>query len=59
MNRQTLVDGYQPHKASGATTKVPPGRPAPPDRFPPREPSGPTASDKLPKTTSSVTIPKK
>lgn len=59
MNKQTLVDGYQPSKSGDPRKDVRTvrGSHAGADRN--RAASGPTPAEKLPKTTSSVSVPKK
>lgn len=59
MNRRVLIDGYHPSKpAPGAAGTARRGHFAEvsPDK---RPPSGPTATERLPKTSSSIQIPPK
>lgn len=63
MNRRLLIEGYQPIRSGGThqiiRRDVSPG-PAPPGHGKETAaPSGPTPAEKLPKTHSSVHIPRK
>jgi len=62
MNRRVLVDGYQPSRSGGswAVIKDPKSGPATTVRGTEKaSPNGPTAGEKLPKTGSSVQVPKR
>lgn len=59
MNRKVLIEGYQPEPSKGSWTKRDERTGAFRQVSPSGLSKGPTASEPLPKTNSSVSIPKK
>ena len=64
MNRRVLIDGYQPSRSGGSWERIKPGHRAAASSTvdaneQTRAPSGPAANEKLPKTGSSIQVPKK